>query len=169
MKVVFVLLLGIGLSQGAPPIQPKAAPPVVTDAQLDRWLKLWQKRLSLGDWQISAELVRSWELKPDTLGNLRWNSASKMATIRVMSPQDYDLRPSEIPTDIEYTIVHELIHLQLALIPKAAGAKEVEERVVNRLGEALFALEKGPHYRPRAAVTHITTKDKSSEASRSAR
>jgi hypothetical protein len=79
------------------------------------------------------------------------------------------LRPSEIPSDIEYTVVHELIHLQLSSIPKAAGAKEVEERVVNRIGEALFALEKGPSYRPRAAVAHVSTKGKSYEASRSAR
>lgn len=169
MKVVFALLLGIGISLAAPPIQGKAGQPVVTDAQLDRWLKIWQKRLALDDWQINAQLVRSWELKPDTLGNLRWNSVSKVATIRVMDPQDYDLRASEIPTDIEYTVVHELIHLQLSSIPKAPGAKEVEERVVNRIGEALFALEKGPSYRPRAAVAHISTKGKSFEASRSAK
>lgn len=169
MKVVFVLLLGMHISLGAPPIPGKAAKPVVTNVQLEHWLKTWQKRLSLDDWQISAQLVRSWELKPDTLGNLRWNSSSKVATIRVMHPQDYDLRPSEIPSDIEYTVVHELIHLQIASIPKAPGAKEIEERVVNRLGEALFALEKGPSYRPRAGVEHVNTRGKSFEASRSAK
>src|ERR1700676_3109684 len=110
MKVVLVLFVGIGISlaAGAPSIQGKASQPVVSDAQLDHWLKIWQKRLGLDDWQISAQAVRIWELKPDTLGNLRWNSSSKVATIRVMNPQDYDLHPSEIPADIEYTVLHEL-------------------------------------------------------------
>src|SRR5437879_2760627 len=157
MKLVLVLVLGIGVSLGAPPNQGKPVQTVVTDTQVGHWLKTWQKRLALEDWDINAQLVRSWELKPDTLGNLRWNSASKTATIRIMHPMDYDLPASEIPNDIEYTVLHELIHLQLSAIPKAAGSKEVEERVVNRIGEALFALEKGPNYRPRAAVAHITT------------
>ncbi len=175
MRLVFVLALGIGLSPGAPPLKStraerKAGAPVVTEAQVQRWLKSWQKRLALEDWNISAHVVPSRELKADTLGNLRWNSASKIATIRVMAPCDYDLPETEIPNDMEYTVVHELVHLQLALLPRAPGSKDIEERVVNRIGEALLSLEKGPRYHPRTGMAHVSAKDRSaSEASRSAR
>lgn len=182
MRLVFALALGIGLSLGDPPIKslpaersagPPAvtqAPRLVTQAQVQRWLKSWQKRLALDDWEISAHVVPSRDLKPDTLGNLRWNSADKTATIRVMDPSDYDLPATEIPADMEYTVVHELVHLQLAMLPKAPGSKDIEEHVVNQIGEALFSLEKGPRYRPRAGVSHVSAKERSaSEASRSAR
>lgn len=143
---------------------------MVSEAQVQRWVKSWQKRLALEDWEINSRVVPSRDLKPDTLGNLRWNSANKTAMIRVMDPCDYDLPSAEIPADIEYTIVHELVHLQLAMLPKGSGSKDIEERVVNQIGEALLSLERGPRYRPRAAFAHVSAIDRSaSEASRSAR
>ena len=170
MRLVFVLALGIALSLGGTPIK---TAPVVTEAQVRHWLKSWQKRLALEDWSISVHVVRSRDLKPDTIGNLRWNSANKTASIRVMDPFDYDLPAAEIPADMEYTVVHELVHLQLAMVPKAPGSKEMEERAVNRIGEALFALEKGPRYHAGSGVANASSekqirKDRSAfEASRS--
>lgn len=174
MKLVFALALGIGIS--APLTLAQASPrpgktgPVVTETQVQRWLRVWQKRLSLEDWDITAHIVRRRELKPDTLGNLRWNSADKTASIRILDPLDYDLPADEIPNDMEYTVLHELVHLQLATIPKAPGSKDVEERVVNGIGDALFSMEKGPRYRPHRAVASVSPKNKSAfEASRSAK
>ncbi|MBV8896616.1 MAG: M48 family metallopeptidase [Acidobacteriaceae bacterium] len=184
MKLAVFLALGASVSLGAP--QAKTAGNSIAaasqfrasesadvgEAQVYRWMRTWRKRLSLEDWEISTLLVRSTELKPDTLGNLRWNSGSKTATIRVLAPVDYDLPAWEIPADIEYTVVHELVHLQLAVLPHEAGMKNVEEQVVNRIAEALLALEKGPQYRPRSAVAHLPSKDKDkgvSEASRAAK
>lgn len=172
MKLVFALVLGIGMCSPLPSARGVAGKTgaLVTDAQVQHWLKIWQRRLALDDWDISARVVRSRDLKPDTLGNLRWNSANKTAIIRLMDPLDYDLPPDEIPNDMEYTVVHELIHLQLAVIPKAPGSKDVEERVVNGIGNALFSLEKGSRYGPRTPVAHVPAKDKPAfEASRSAK
>ena len=168
MKWVLLLSLGICISPGAPPAKARVNAP--SQAQVDLWLRNWQRRLALDDWEIRAQIVRASELRPDTLGNLKWNSATKTATVRVLNPLDYDLPESEIPTDIEYTVVHELIHLQLSALPRDPVNRAVEERVVNRISEALFALDKGPSYRPRAAVTRLVSKDKSSsEASRMAK
>ena len=170
MKWVILLSLGICASSGAPPSKPPVRLPAVSQAEVDQWLKNWQKRLSLDDWDIGAQIVRSSDLRPDTLGNLKWNSATKTATVRVLNPLDYDLPASEIPTDIEYTVVHELIHLQLAALPRDPASKNIEEKVVNRISEALFALDKGASYRPRTSVLRLTTKDRSSsEASRMAK
>jgi len=148
MKLALLLVLGTGVSFSAAPA-PRDARPVVTPEQVDRWTKLWQKRLDLNDWQIVTLIVRHTELKPETLGNLHWDNEHHSATIRVLDPCDYELPLSDVPQDIEYTILHELIHLQLSVLPRDTNARAVEERVVNKISDALFKLEKGPDYRSR--------------------
>jgi len=147
MKLAALLALGIGASLCAPP-PPADTSLLVTVEQADRWTKQWQKRLDMTDWRITTLIVRRSELKPETLGNLHWDTENHAATIRVLDPLDYELAPSDVPQDIEYTIVHELIHLQLSVLPRDLSTRVVEERVVNKISEALFQLEKGPGYRP---------------------
>ena len=169
MKSVVLLVLGIGVCFAAPPGHDKDARPLVGDAQVERWTKVWQKRLDLNDWQITTQIVRVWDLKPDTLGNLRWNSDNRTATIRVLNPVDYDLPASDVPQDMEYTIVHEMVHLQLSALPRDPSTKNIEERVVNKISEALFQLEKGDSYHARTFSARPAPKSKSAtEASRSA-
>ena len=141
----------------------------LSQAQVERWTKAWQKRLGLEDWDVTIQIVRASELRPETLGNLRWNSATHSAVIRVLSATDYDLPAPEIPLDVEYTVVHELVHLHLAVLPRDAANKAIEERVVSRIAEALLALQIGPGYRPRRDVVHLNDKDKYTEASRFAK
>jgi len=73
-----------------------------------------------------------------------------------------------VPEDIEHTIVHELIHLRLSVLPRDLSTRMVEERAVNKISEALFQLEKGPSYRPHVfPASNAAAKAKSStEASR---
>ncbi len=152
MKLVTVLVLGVGVSLGAVPVTDKATASAVTQTQVDEWTKHWQKRLDLSEWTITTMIVRVGDLRPETVGNLKWNSNEKTALIKVLNPQDYNLPGPEIATDIEYTIVHELIHLELSILPHDGSSKLTEERVVNRISEALFQLEKGGRYRPRTSL-----------------
>jgi hypothetical protein len=146
----------------------KATSPAITQAQVDEWTRSWQRRLDLGEWTVTTLIVRTSDLKPDTLGNLKWNINNRTAIVKVLNPLDYELPGSEIATDIEFTIVHELIHLQLAVLPHDGSSKSIEEKVVNRISEALFQLEKGPSYHPRASVAKYFVKSQgSTEASRS--
>ncbi len=131
--------------------------PGMSEAQVETWVKTWQRRLHLEDWKIELQIVRTGDLKPDTLGNLKWNTTEHSARIRVLSPVDYDLPALEVPQDIEYTIVHELVHLQLSVLPRDLGKKDVEELVVNRIADALMGLDKGPEFRPRAAGSVSTS------------
>lgn len=169
MKLAVLLVLGVAVSLGSSGSTPEKAPsPAVTQAQVDDWTRSWQKRLDLGEWTIVTQIVRNSDLKPDTLGNLKWNTANKTAVVKVLNPLDYELPPAEIPTDIEYTIVHELIHLQLSVLPHDGSSKLVEEKVVNRISEALFQLDKGASYHPRASIARYFVKPQGvSEASRS--
>jgi hypothetical protein len=151
MLFVVLLCLGASVGLGAPPASAESKPRVViTDAQVSNWVRVWQKRLRLDDWKIEARIVRASELKPDTLGNLKWNSVSRTATIKVLSPLDYDAATGDIAEDIEYTVVHELLHLQLAVLPRDMNRKDIEEQVVNRLADALMQLDKGDSFRARS-------------------
>lgn len=127
-----------------------AGPDAVSAAQVESWTKTWQERLSLLDWRIETRVVRTADLRADTLGNLKWNSLTRLATIKVLSPLDYNATPAEIAEDMEYTVVHELVHLQLAALPRDPNNRDLEEAVVNKIADALMTLDKGPAFRARS-------------------
>lgn len=160
MWFVVLLCLGASVALGAPPATAEAKTKLVSETQAEAWVKAWQKRLGLDEWKIETRLVRAAELKPETLGNLKWNSVRRSAVIKVLAPIDYDLPLEAIPEDMEYTIVHELVHLQLSVLPRDLEKKDVEETVVNRIADALMGLDKGPAFRARStpAQPHPATR-----------
>ena len=105
-------------------------------------LWVWQQRLKLQDWDITIRLVPTTELKPKTLGNIHWDSATKTATVRALSLADYKLSYPDALRDLEFTVVHELIHLQLSSLPRSEASRGAEERAVNQLTEALLELSR---------------------------
>jgi hypothetical protein len=110
-------------------------------------LWVWQKRLNLQDWTISVEVSRSGVLKPRTLGNIHWDTVKKTAVIRVLDPADYRLPMPAMLDDMEFTVVHELIHLELApvLAPleRSEANRRDEEHAVNHMAQALLDLNRG--------------------------
>ena len=128
---------------------PDLASPQITQAQrveasrfVDEKLALWIGNLGLDEWQISALLTPRQELKKKTLGGIRWDKKKKTAVIHVMDPADYDMPYAEMLADLEFTIVHELVHLELSSLPRTASSRSHEERAVNRLAEALLKLDR---------------------------
>jgi hypothetical protein len=105
-------------------------------------LALWQDRLDLKDWTIKIQMARTEQLEPKTLGNIKWDSDVKTARISVLSSYDYKLPYREMLDDMEFTIVHELVHLQLASLPRSDASRRVEEHAVNELAAALLKLAK---------------------------
>ncbi len=151
MWLVVFLCLGASAASGTPAaVAEGKAKPVITNAQVANWVRVWQKRLHLEDWKVEAHIVHPSDLRPDTLGNLKWNSASHTATIRVLSPTDYDLPAADVAEDMEYTVVHELIHLQLSALPRDLNRKDAEEAVVNKIADALMLLDRGDSFRARS-------------------
>ncbi|HUB34670.1 MAG TPA: hypothetical protein VMA31_16655 [Bryobacteraceae bacterium] len=108
---------------------------------------VWQKRLNLQDWTISVVVSRASELKPKTLGNIHWDSDKKSAVIRVLDPADYRMTEEAMMKDIEFTVVHELIHLELSPVLSPFHRDEAnrreEEHAVNHMAEALLKLDRG--------------------------
>jgi hypothetical protein len=81
-------------------------------------------------------------LEPKTLGNIRWDLDKKEATIGVLSTKDYTLQGQEMLDDMEFTIVHEMVHLHLASLPRSEASRRIEEHAVNELAKALLKLAK---------------------------
>jgi hypothetical protein len=105
-------------------------------------LKFWQKRLNLERWEIRVQLVRNTSLKPKTLGNIHWDTGTMQATIDVQSSYDYKLPFQEMLDDMEFTVVHELVHLQLSSLPRSEASRSAEEHAVNEITQALLNLAK---------------------------
>ena len=141
-----VLLLGVSPStpaQTASQIQVRARErAALAGSYASERLWVWQKRLKLEDWNISLKVSRAAELKPKTLGNIHWDADKKSATIRVLDPVDYDLPMDKMLADIEFTVVHELIHLELASLPRSDASRRDEEFAVNRIADALLKLDR---------------------------
>ena len=110
-------------------------------------LWFWQQRLKLQEWDVSVIIARSTDLKPKTLGNIHWDTAKKTAVIRVMDPADYQMPMKEMLDDMEFTVVHELIHLELVPVLSDVSRNEAsrreEEHAVNQMADALLKLQRG--------------------------
>ena len=104
--------------------------------RLERELRAWQKRLHMDDWNIGIQVVRQSMLEKNTWGEAEWDPAKKSGTIRVLDPADYNLKGGELKLDMECTIVHELVHIQVS--PLDAKTEQQREAIVNRLMAALI-------------------------------
>jgi hypothetical protein len=103
-------------------------------------LQLWQKRMNLPYWTIHARLVRKNTLNPKTLGGIRWDRGTMSATVDVLSTYDYTVPVQEMLNDMEFTIVHELVHLHLSPLPRSEASRSAEEHVVNEIAATLIKL-----------------------------
>jgi hypothetical protein len=125
----------------APP--PTAAEQVqLAQRFVDERLAIWRQRLKLEDWKISATMTPLSDLAPKTLGGIRWDKPKKSAVIYVLNPSDYRLPFREMLDDMELTIVHELVHLELATAQHHEASRSVEEHAVNGIAEAMLALDR---------------------------
>jgi hypothetical protein len=141
----FLLLLGIfAASCQAPetPREPDARErgPLAERAIREK-LVLWQRRLNLQDWTISVVMSHPADLRYRTLGNIHWNADKKIAVIRVLDASHYQMPFRATVQDMEFTVVHELIHLELASLPRSEASRSDEEYAINHLAGALLQLD----------------------------
>ena len=124
--------------------QPANSPACASTAEsyVRERLVVWQQRLALDNWKISIIMSRRSDLKPKSLGNIRWDADTKSATIRVLAAVEYSKKCGEMLDDMEFTVVHELIHLELSSLPRSEESRLVEEHAVNRLADALLKLDR---------------------------
>lgn len=146
---IFALPLSMAAADRPDPLDPSAQPTAaeritVAETFLNQKLFIWQKRLRLEDWNITFKLVHLSDLKPKTLGNIHWDSDLRKASMSILCPADYKMTFPDALKDMEFTIVHELVHLQLSSLPRNEASRSAEEKAVNTLTEALLNLDRRP-------------------------
>jgi hypothetical protein len=114
---------------------------LVSEEQVNGWIKVWQRRLALDDWTIQAKVVRIWDLPQGAVANIHWSLPKKQATIKVMHSIDSNLKRTEIVKDTQLSVVHELVHLSMAKLPLDPNHTELEEEAVKKLSVALLELD----------------------------
>ena len=132
------------LAQGIPP---QAQAQVASQNQaaqefLDAKVVRWRQRLGLEDWRISVVMAHRADLPSKTMGGIRWDKPTKSAVIWVLDPSEYRLPISEMLDDMELTIVHELVHLDLASLPRGQASRGSEEHAVNSIARAMLDLDR---------------------------
>jgi hypothetical protein len=136
--VVFLALTGTPLIAESEPLEEKRR---IATSFVSEKVEVWQKRLKLDEWKITVVMARKADLKQGTMGGIRWDKGKKTATLWAMDAADYTVSTEEMLEDLEFTVVHELIHLELASLPKSEASRRKEETAVNQLAEALLALD----------------------------
>lgn len=114
----------------------------MAERYVNQKLGIWQQRLHLEDWKITIIMSHYSDLKPKTLGNIHWDADKKAAVIRVLAASDYKLPYHAMLDDMEFTVVHELIHLELSSLPRSEASRRDEEHAVNQIAEALLNLDR---------------------------
>ena len=115
---------------------------VLAETFVNERLAIWQQRLNLADWKINIIMSHPTDLKPKTLGNIHWDADKKSAVIRVLDCSDYHMGFRDMLEDMEFTVVHELIHLELSSLPRSEASRRDEEHAVNQIADALLKLDR---------------------------
>jgi hypothetical protein len=140
--LLLCLPAGAWAQQVSPEPETRADRAVVAESYVNERLAVWQQRLNLQDWKISIIMSHPTDLKPKTLGNIHWDADKKSAVIRVLDASDYKLSYHDMLDDMEFTVVHELIHLELSSLPRSEASRREEEHAVNQMADALLKLDR---------------------------
>jgi hypothetical protein len=140
------VLAAVGsMLQGAAEAPTRKTPNRCSDAP-DRFvaerLQVWQQRLGLEQWKFALVFSRPGDLKPNTVGNIHWDAATKSATIRLLAVSEYPLDCPDTFRDLEFTIVHELLHLKVSVLPRCEAVRKEEEATVNEIATTLLMLDR---------------------------
>ena len=94
-------------------------------------LSEWKRRLGLHDWRIALlPKCKPGEMEmEDVAGCTAWNETIKTARIEIVDPEYYGDRI--VPFDWEKMLVHELLHLKLALVSDRVD--DLQERVMHQI------------------------------------
>jgi len=149
-SIVSLALLGVFAGKCLAPETPREPHLIergpLAENYLHTRLVVWQDRLNLEDWHISLVLSHPGTLRRGTLGNVGWDVDQKTAVIRVLDASEYQKPFVVALKDMEFTVVHELIHLELSSLTRNFKSRSEEsfseeEQAVNRMSDALLQLD----------------------------
>jgi hypothetical protein len=101
----------------------------LTEKQITRLCRTWQRRLRLRDWRVEVRFAAQEEMG-DEVGHVDYDDTELTGTIRVHG--------SETASAVERTLIHELLHLRLAAWDAPYGHPPLET-AINLLADSLYA------------------------------
>lgn len=114
----------------------------MTQKQLEKKVRYWQKILKLDHWDIHAEFVNALELNGSG-ADINVQAEYLKANVRVLKPEFYNTG-SNRPTEerFETNIIHELLHCHTDPLTKGSSKHHLdhEERCVTTLAKAIYDL-----------------------------
>ena len=101
---------------------------IVTNKEL---LHNWQNRLGLTDWAIELQdnAIPADFINTECEGEVEYKESTKTAIIRIIRPDCYGEKVK--PFNFERILIHELLHLKLALLDDSGNA--LQDRLVHQL------------------------------------
>ncbi len=144
LSALFSAVLLFSLAWGAQAQETTEDRQALANRYVHEILPYWQHRLALQDWDVHVLLSRPEDLRPGTLGNIHWDREKKAATIRVMDSTGYHTDLAAMLKDMQVTVVHELVHLELASLPVAEADRSNQEFAIDHLTDALLASTGSP-------------------------
>ena len=81
------------------------------DAALAKLCAEWQKRLRLQDWDVLVSYISKEEKEKEEIGCAITEFHSQFKSVKIKVARPEDVAQYDICTDIEVTLVHELLHL----------------------------------------------------------
>lgn len=120
---------------------------VIVDSEgLKKLCVEWQNRLHLHDWDIKTKIMRERDFKnTEAQAENSWVLQTKQSLIRIVDPIDY-ITDTEWPQDMEYSLVHELLHLHFAPFDNfTSGSLEdkMMEQAIDVLARSFIELKRG--------------------------
>lgn len=111
----------------------------MTDLNWEALYEKWIRILRLQDWEIVLKTNVSPGKMPGKAcaGCATFDRASKQAVIEIADPQKYENNMPEFVMDWEQVLVHEMMHLKLALVDDLADDESVQSAVVDQLVDEL--------------------------------
>lgn len=108
--------------------------------ECNKYLRYWQKRLGLSDWQIFLEVRRVLH-QPDAAAEVDVTVTQQRAVIYLLAPEVYREMGFDDVQDPEFQILHELLHVKLWFFQPSQEdrvAWVLFEQAINGLARALL-------------------------------
>lgn len=105
------------------------------EALYEKWIRI----LRLQDWEIvlKTNVDPAKMAAKDSAGCATFDYVSKRAVIEIADPQKYENGMPDFIMDWEQVLVHELMHLKLALVDDYGDEESVKSAVVHQLVDEL--------------------------------
>lgn len=114
--------------------------------KLERWLRKWQAILRLQDWNIVIRRARYHEISGGGLAHANFRAVYCDAVILVRDPNDHSRDDHAWgwagDVDEELSVVHELMHIKMALTGVNIESDDVE-RFTESMARVLVSLDRG--------------------------